>query len=129
MALPITSFYAALIALLFLALSWNVIRYRRSKKLPLGDEGDRGLLKRMRGQANCAEYAPMALILLALAEAQGTPALAVHVLGLMLLVGRVVHGWGFTASPPVMNARVFGMILTLSMIGLTAIGLLGHSLF
>ncbi len=124
---PVTSFYAALIALVFLVLSARVIRYRRSNKIGLGDDGDKSLLKRMRAQANCAEYAPIALMLLALVEAQGAPLIAVHILGLLLLAGRVLHGWGFSVSPPVMGARVGGMVLTLTMIAAAALGLLAHA--
>jgi hypothetical protein len=126
--MPVTSIYASLVALVFIALSLRVIRYRRLHRKGLGDEGDRSLLKRMRAQANCAEYAPIGLILLAIAELNGAPALALHVLGLALLAGRVMHGYGFSASPPVMGLRVAGMGLTLVMIALTALGLLAHAL-
>ena len=127
--LAITGLYAGLIALVFLALSARVILYRRRNRISLGDNGNNSLLKRMRAQANCAEYAPFALLLLALIEAQGAPALAVHLLGAALLAGRCLHGWGFSASPPVMGARVAGTVLTLTMILLSASGLILHGLF
>ncbi len=119
--LPITSFYASLIAVVFLLLSARVIMYRRKNRLSLGDEGDKSLLKRMRAQANCAEYAPFALLLLALIEMTQTPNLIVHILGLMILAGRVLHGYGFSHSPPIMNFRVAGTALTLSMLALSAV--------
>ncbi len=122
--LAVTSLYASLLAALFIALSVRVIRYRQARKLSLGDEGDRGLLKRMRAQANCAEYAPFGVILLALIEAGGAAALVVHALGLLLLAGRAGHAWGFSASPPVMAGRVGGMVATLTMIALSALWLL-----
>ena len=127
--LEITSIYAALIALVFLWLSGRVIVYRRKHRISLGANGDNSLLKRMRAQSNCAEYAPFGLLLLALIEVSGAPASAIHALGLMLLIGRAAHAWGFSASPPVMNARVFGMVLTLLMFIASALGLLLHSLF
>ncbi len=126
--LPVTALYAALIALLFLGLSARVILYRRSHRLSLGDAGDPALLQRMRVQANCAEYAPFGLLLLALAEAQGGPAVALHLLGLTLLAGRVLHAYGFAQEPQNMGLRVAGMALTLTMIAVTALGLLGHAL-
>jgi uncharacterized membrane protein YecN with MAPEG domain len=126
--LSITSFYAALVALVFLILSARVILYRNRNRLSLGDEGDRELLKRIRAQGNCAEYAPIGLILLALAEVQGAPALAVHALGLTLLAGRAIHGWGFSRSDIALRPRVLGMVLTLIMIGVSAMGLLLHGL-
>lgn len=126
--LTITALYAGLMAFLFLGLSVRVIMYRRQNKLSLGDEGDRQLLRLMRTQSNCAEYAPFGIILLALIEAQGAPAVAVHALGLMLLSGRLIHAWGFGNITPVMAGRVLGMALTLTMIGLGAAGLILHAM-
>ena len=127
--LEITSIYAGLLALIFLWLSARVIVYRRGNRISLGDNGDKSLLKRMRAQANCAEYAPIGLLLLALVEFSGAPSVAVHLLGMMLLIGRAAHARGFSASPPVMNLRVMGTALTLTMILLSALGLLFHGLF
>ncbi|EDQ04480.1 Inner membrane protein YecN [Sulfitobacter indolifex] len=129
MSLTLTPIYAALCALVFLGLSWHVIAYRRANRISLGDTGDKALLKRMRAQANAAEYMPIALILLALIEASGAPALAVHTLGLALLTGRILHPLGFAATPQKFILRQIGMILTLAMIALSALGLLAHSLF
>ena len=125
----ITPIYACVIGLLFLVLSARVILYRRGAGISLGDGDDKTMRRRIRAQANCAEYAPIGLILLGLTEATGAPALAVHLLGLMLLAGRVLHGVGFWGKRPVMRLRVPGMILTTVMIALSAMGLLVHGLF
>ncbi len=124
----ITAIYAGLLALLFLGLSARVIAYRRANGLSLGDEGDRALLNRMRAQANCAEYAPLGLLLLWMTEAMGAPAAALHVLGLMLLLGRAAHAYGFSAHPQIIGLRVAGTVLTLTMIGVAALGLLTHGI-
>jgi len=110
----ITGFYAALIALIFIALSIRIILYRRANKLGLGDHGDKSLMKRMRAQANCAEYAPFGLLLMGLVEIQFPNSSALHIIGGTLLAGRVLHGYGFSASPPIMPLRQLGMILTLT---------------
>lgn len=128
MPLPITSLYAALTALVFLALSWRVIRYRRANVISLGDSGDKNLLKRMRAQANCAEYAPLALILLMLSELNGAPPLAVHTMGAAFVVGRVLHAYGFASTPQKIILRQIGMALTLGMIASAALGILAHLL-
>jgi len=117
----ITALYAGPIALLLLVLSARVITYRRANRLGLGDHGNNSLLKRMRAQANCAEYAPIGILMMALVELQDAPALLVHVIGLLLLIGRLMHGYGFSASPPKMNLRVGGMVLTLTSIALAAV--------
>lgn len=118
----LTALYATPVALIFLVLSWRVISYRQSAEISLGDGGDKGLIKRMRAQANCAEYAPIALILLALVEAQGASML-VHILGATLVAGRALHAFGFSTRPPRMQLRVAGMMLTLTSIGLAALAL------
>ncbi len=127
--LNITSIYASLLALIFLAVSWRVIMYRRGNKVSLGDGDSKDLRQRIRAQANFTEYTPIALILLACIELQGAPAIAIHLLGLMLLVGRALHARAFWVHPMIMPFRVAGMLLTLLMILLSAIGLLLHGIF
>lgn len=129
MTLTITPIYAALTALIFLVLSWRVILYRRANVISLGDSGDKNLLKRMRAQANCAEYAPIALLLILLTELAGAPAVAVHLLGLALVVGRALHAFGFASTPQKIILRQIGMALTLGAIALSALGLIGHAIF
>ncbi|MFZ5962701.1 MAPEG family protein [Thalassococcus sp. BH17M4-6] len=125
---PVTTLYASLIALLFLALSLRVVAYRRARQISLGDAGDPALRARIRAQGNCAEYAPIGLLLLLLVELQSAPPVALHVLGLLLLAGRVLHGLALSRHPHPMVLRVGGMILTFTMIGLAALGLLLHRL-
>lgn len=110
----ITAIYAIPIAILFLALCWRVIAYRRANQISLGDNGDKSLIKRMRAQANCAEYAPFGLLLMALVELQGAADWQVHVIGLLLVLGRFGHARGFSASPPIFPLRVSGTVLTLA---------------
>ena len=125
---PVTSLYAGLIALLFVTLSLRVILVRRRERVSVGDGGSKALIKAMRTQANCAEYAPIGLILLALAEFQGAPALALHSLGAMLLAGRLMHAYGFGHTPQFVPVRQLGMVLTFTMIGLAALACIAHAL-
>lgn len=118
---PITAVYAGPLALLFLWLSARVILHRRSLGVSLGAGGDATLERRMRAQANCAEYLPIGLILLGLAEVNGAPGWALHLLGLMLLAGRVAHGVGFTFDDRNMTTRVAGTALTQVQILLAAL--------
>ncbi|WP_299416728.1 MAPEG family protein [uncultured Sulfitobacter sp.] len=127
-SLDITAFYAGLLTLLLLALTARVIVYRRTNKLSLGDTGDSILLQRMRAQANLTEYAPLGLILMALAELQGAPAAALHLMGAVLLAGRLMHAIGFSRRPQIMPLRVGGMVLTLSMLLVSALALIAHSI-
>ncbi len=129
MAVAVTPIYAALLTLLFLALSVHVVFGRFAAKVSVGDGDDEDLRKRMRVQANCAEYAPIGIVLLLIVELQGAPSWVLHLLGLMLLAGRVMHAYGFGSTPQIMPLRKWGMRLTLLMLLLSAIGLLGHALF
>ena len=127
--LEITPLYAGLLALLFLALSGRVILHRIAENISLGDGGDAGMARRIRVQANCAEYAPFGIILLAMAEVQGMPGWLVHIFGSMLFLGRVIHAWGLGASPQILSARRLGMGLTITRIAITAVANIGHALF
>lgn len=69
----VTPFYAGFLALLYIALSARVIKHRRSARISLGDGNDVALQQKIRVQSNCAEYAPIGIVLLLLAELQGAP--------------------------------------------------------
>jgi uncharacterized membrane protein YecN with MAPEG domain len=122
--LTITPVYAALLALFYLPLSIRVIKLRLSEKVSIGDGGNSDLARAARVHANFAEYAPLALLLIAFNEALGTPALAVHALGLMLLVGRVSHFLGIRTVEAPMHYRKLGMRLTFGTLALGAFGIL-----
>ncbi|WP_412506464.1 MAPEG family protein [Roseovarius sp. SYSU LYC5161] len=116
--LPITSIAALLNGGLLLALTARVIFYRRRNSVILGDNGDRALTKAIRGQANAAEQMPMALILCALAEAQGAPILALAVTAALFTLGRYMHGAYFAWHGLHWRLRFWGMLATLAAQGL-----------
>jgi uncharacterized membrane protein YecN with MAPEG domain len=118
--LPLTALYAAPLTLLLIALAVLTIRARRSSRIPLGTEGDAALLRAARAHANCAEYAPLGLLLLALAEANGAGAL-VHAAGAPLLLGRALHALGVSRAPEDFRLRVAGMALTFASLGVAAL--------
>ncbi|MEM7521767.1 MAG: MAPEG family protein [Pseudomonadota bacterium] len=128
MVVTVTPLYAGLLALLFIALSARVILRRRDARVSVGDGDDKALIKRIRTQANFTEYAPMGIVLLLLAEIASAPALALHVLGLALFAGRLMHAYGFGVTPQVPMLRIAGMMLTLLMILVTGLGLIAHAL-
>jgi uncharacterized protein len=68
-----------------------------------GDGGNALLLQRIRQHGNCAEWSAIMLILMILAEGMGTPAMWLHISGVLLLVGRIAHPFGLvpdTAGHP-----------------------------
>lgn len=125
MPLPITAIYAGLLAFLLILLSLRVIGARRGARVALGDGADEALRRRIRVHANFAEYAPMALVLLGLAEGLGTPSWLVHALGVTLLCGRISHAWGVSRTPEDFRFRVAGMAMTFAVLGIAAVLCLG----
>ena len=70
--------YAALLGLLLIALSVNVVLARRRYHVRLGVGTEEGMQQAVRVQANFSEYVPLAVILLIMAELSGLPTAAVH---------------------------------------------------
>jgi hypothetical protein len=117
----ITAFYAALLALLFVFLSVRVIGWRREVRVELGHGDDNQLLRRMRVHANFAEYVPFTLLLMAMAESMTAPRPLIHLAGLILIAGRLIHAYGLSQTPHILRYRVWGMILTFTALCLSAL--------
>lgn len=110
--MTITAVYAGLLGIVFFVLSVRVIASRRVAKVALGDGGDAALLRRQRVHANFSEYVPLTLLLILMLELQAAPAPVVHLLGGLLLGGRLVHAAGVSREPEKFGLRVMGMGLT-----------------
>ncbi len=115
-AVYITSFYAAVLALLFVALAVRVIRQRHASRIALGVAGNSVLERLARVHANFAEYVPFTLMLLLLAELAATPRWMLHVAGIALVAGRLTHAIGVSRAPEDFRLRTFGMAATLGTI-------------
>ena len=116
LSLTIVPFYAAVLAILYLALTFAVIRNRYRLKVSLGDGGDLRLNRVIRGHGNFAEYVPLSLLLLAFAEIGGTEVVAIYLGGALLLAGRLLHAYALALTEQNLSARRYGMILTLASI-------------
>jgi hypothetical protein len=119
--LSITPIYAAILAIVYIALSVWVINTRRGEKISYGDSGNGTMLKAIRTHSNFAEYAPFGVLLIAMVELQGASGLLVNLLGLCLLAGRVLHAYGFGKTPQIVILRQLGMGLTFTSILVAAI--------
>jgi len=119
--MTITAFYASLLAILFLFLSLRVIGWRREQRVELGHGEDLQLLRRMRVHANFAEYVPLTLLLMALAESMAPPRPLVHLVGVILIAGRLIHAYGLSQTPHILSYRVWGMTLTFAALGIAAL--------
>ncbi len=115
----ITALYAALLASLFLALSVRAAYLRWREADYLGHSSPR-LTRAVRAHANLAEYGPVALLLMLLAELLAAPAVVLHALGATLVTARVIHAAGILRDPETIWWRVVGFTLTCVMIGAAA---------
>ena len=116
MSAPITGLYAALCALVVLALALRVILLRWSTKTGIGDGGDRRLARAIRIHGNAVEYVPLALILLLLAELSGASPSLLHGCGIVLVVARIAHALGLARTAGVSIGRSLGVTATFAVI-------------
>jgi uncharacterized protein len=105
--------YVGLNLFVLVTLTVLVIRKRRASKAGIGDGGNKALALAIRAHANASEVMPMALIgLMALASA-GASAVIIHILGVMLTLGRIAHAYGLSTNEGASLGRVGGMGLSL----------------
>lgn len=110
------SLYGALLAFLYLGLTYYVIHGRWKYKVSLGDGGHPDLLSRMRIQGNFAEYVPFALLLLFMVDMAGFHIFIIHILGVGLVLARILHAVGLLKKG-FNPARALGVVLTHLVIG------------
>jgi uncharacterized membrane protein YecN with MAPEG domain len=112
MVLPITAFYASLLGICYLYLSFLVIGVRRKNQISLGDGGNEDLKRLSRAHGNFSEYVPITLIMVACFEANTGQGWAVHALACSLLFGRIFHAYGLRHHAGASWQRLVGMVLT-----------------
>ena len=114
--------------ILLLVLSLLVVRQRQKHKIAFGDEGVPELAQSVRAFGNATEYVPAALIGLAALAIAGAPPLAIHLAGVTLFLGRVVHAFGLSTSGGTSFARAIGIVLTWAAYVFLAAALLFYAL-
>ncbi len=124
----ITPLYVAVFALLLIYLSVRTIRSRVRSQIAVGPGEDKELLRAMRVQANFCEYIPMALIALFFVESLWGSSYWIHALGGSLVIGRVSHAHGVAQVKENLRYRQFGMVITFTVIGCSALAILAHYL-
>lgn len=129
MQLHITSYYAAVLALLFILLSIKTIKTRRQHKVAIGDGGEKSILRASRVHANFAEYVPLTILLIGMLEMQGFTTLIIHSLGILLVLARIAHAYGVSQTNENFKFRIFGTATTINIIAICALLLLTKSFF
>jgi uncharacterized membrane protein YecN with MAPEG domain len=129
--LPITSIFASLAVFMYIALAFRVIAIRRDKRISLGTADMPELETRVRQHGNFNEYAPLSLILIALAELQDASSALLILAGTALLLSRLAHCIGLErmSKPMGMKLRILGMLSSFALLITLAITLLVLTLF
>ncbi len=104
--------WSGLLLLLMLILAVLVVRQRQRHRVLIGDGGVDDLVRATRTFGNAAEYIPAGIGALAVLALVGARPLVIHGVGLLLLLGRLVHALGLSRTTGLSVARTAGMVLT-----------------
>ncbi len=108
MQLPsITSAYLGILALLYLVLGLQVSRLRRGHRVLFGDGDNIKLRSAIRAHGNFVEYVPLIVLMVAMLEMSGLPAVQVHLLMGALLVARLLHPLGMYVGPRTLQFQIY----------------------
>jgi uncharacterized membrane protein YecN with MAPEG domain len=110
--LSIVAIYAAINALIMLVLGMLVVRARVKTRTEIGDGNDPAMIGPLRAHANNTETVPMAIVLLLVLYALGEGAVMLHIIGILLTLGRLLHAFGLSRSIGTSIGRFGGMVLT-----------------
>ena len=92
---PITTLTASLLSIIFIIISLKIIKLRRQYKVSLGASGHEDLERSTRAHGNFAEYTPISLLLMFLAEANKANWILLVILALLFILGRTLHAYAF----------------------------------
>lgn len=104
--------YAALNGLILLFLGIMVTRQRVKTETVILDAGKEEMIRAVRAHANAAEYIPIVLLLLAAMAWLQAPIWLMHLVGILLTLGRILHAVGLSRSSGRTTERFIGTNLT-----------------
>jgi len=110
--MEITLLYASLLTILAIFLAIKVGMNRVETKTMTGEGESSKLLQSIRAHGNLIEYAPLALILLALLEMQNLSDSMLHLCGALFFLARISHAYGVTISRESTPYRLVGAVGT-----------------
>ena len=122
--MEITLLYASLLTILAIFLAIKVGMNRVETNIMTGEGESSMLLQSVRAHGNLIEYAPLALILLALLEMQNVSDFMLHLCGSLFFLARILHAYGVTISRESTPYRLVGalgtwlIMLIMSLVGI-----------
>ncbi|WP_404336027.1 MAPEG family protein [Sphingomonas sp. MMS12-HWE2-04] len=123
MLLPVALTTTGAAAIINLWLGVRVSQLRLKEKIFVGDGGNQKLVARMRAQLNFAEYAPIALLLIALIEFGAGSQFWLWIVAALFLFGRLLHALGMDGWRIGRQIGIISTMLTLLGLGIYAIWL------
>ncbi|MGK2889207.1 MAG: MAPEG family protein [Candidatus Malihini olakiniferum] len=87
----VNTLYVVLGALLMVKLSLDVVKLRMQYRAAYGDGGFYELQTAIRVHGNAVEYFPIGAILLVLMEMNGALVIMIHLCGMLLIIGCLLH--------------------------------------
>ena len=121
MIAPVTSIYAAFAGLIIVGLAYRVARLRRQERIALGHGDNKYLRRAVRAHANATETVPIVLILLLLLEINGGVTWQLPLIGILAILGRLIHAWWLSRFTGKSFGRTWGTLLTWAVVILLAI--------
>jgi len=107
----ISVIYAIISTILIIYLSFQVISARRRLQISVGDGNNEELQTAQGAQSNAIEYIPISLLLLFYLEYNGASNWIIHLAGVALITGRIIHAHGLLNRS--FRRRVLGMKITI----------------
>ncbi len=94
----VSTLFTSVLAIWLLILSARIIALRGSSVLKIfafNNFGEKALTRSIRAQGNFVEYTPFFLILLFIAEFNGSHSHFLYLISFLFLLSRIMHGIGF----------------------------------
>jgi uncharacterized membrane protein YecN with MAPEG domain len=121
MSVPVVALYGALNAIFNVLLAVRVSGGRMKEKVSIGPSmgASKALDVMIRTHGNNAEFVPLALLLLLIAELMGGSSTALHALGGTLFVARISHAIGMPRRAPNVFRATGATLTSLLIVGVS----------
>jgi uncharacterized membrane protein YecN with MAPEG domain len=124
--LHIVPVYTAILALIFIYLTWRVIKQRRKARVAIGDGNNPALRRAIAVHNNFAQYVPFCLLIITMVELNHASTYIVQGLCITLLLGRLTHAYGVSQEKENLKIRKAGVLLTFTVLAVGSLCLLSQ---
>ena len=123
-SLPLSMLYLSLISCLAIYLTLAVVKVRLKTHIGLSHGDDENLTRQIRVQANLLENLLPFSILFILAELSGFSTMFLHCVGVIFVLARFAHAYGFSKASGKSLGRYYGTLASwLTLISLVVVNL------